>query len=96
MFKTTLSEDREEHAAAMLAAAVSSLNAAQLPAAVLGRPMRRARDPLALDPLGLMGIGPITDDDSPSGPLALDPLSPLESGARPADAHRSLQRRRRP
>jgi hypothetical protein len=49
--------------------------------------MRRAPDPLALDPLGVMGVGPIADDDSPSDPLALDPLSPVDSGARPVDAH---------
>jgi hypothetical protein len=44
-------------------------------------------DPLALDPLGPMAIGPIADDYSPSDPLALDPLSPVDWGARPVDAH---------
>jgi hypothetical protein len=48
--------------------------------------MRRTTDPLALDPLGPMGIGPIADDHSPSDPLALDPLSPINSGARWIDA----------
>jgi hypothetical protein len=48
--------------------------------------MRRA-DPLALDPLGPMGIGPSADDNSQSDPLALDPLSPIDSRARRTDAH---------
>lgn len=42
---------------------------------------------LSLDPLGPMGMGPIADAYSPSDPLALDPLSPVDSGARPVDAH---------
>jgi hypothetical protein len=41
--------------------------------------MRRAADPLALDPLGPIGIGPIACAYSPSDPLALDPLSPVAS-----------------
>jgi hypothetical protein len=49
--------------------------------------MRRAADPLALDPLGPMGIGPIADAYPPSDPLALDPLSPVDSGARRVDAN---------
>ena len=45
-------------------------------------------DPLALDPLGPIGIDPpIADTYSLSDPLALDPLSPVDSGARPVDAH---------
>jgi uncharacterized protein YbjT (DUF2867 family) len=51
--------------------------------------MRRAANPLALDPLGPIGIGPIADVYSTSDPLALDPLSPVDSGARPIDAHAS-------
>jgi hypothetical protein len=46
-------------------------------------------DPLALDPLGPMWIGPIAGAYSPSDPLALDPLSPIDSGARLIDAHRN-------
>jgi hypothetical protein len=42
--------------------------------------MRRTADPLALDPLGPMDIGPSTGNHS-SGPLALDPLSPIDVGA---------------
>jgi hypothetical protein len=43
--------------------------------------------PLEVDPLGPMGMGPNADAYPPSDPLALDPLSPVESGARPVDAH---------
>jgi hypothetical protein len=46
-------------------------------------------DPLALDPLGPIGIGQIANAYSASGPLALDPLAPVDSGARPIDAHGS-------
>jgi hypothetical protein len=46
------------------------------------------RDPLALDPLGSIGIGPFADDHSTPDPLALDPLSPVEPAARPIDASR--------
>jgi hypothetical protein len=45
--------------------------------------------PLALDPLGPMGLDPIANGYSPSDPLALDPLSPTDSGARPVDAHKN-------
>jgi hypothetical protein len=48
--------------------------------------MRHATNPLEVDPLGPMGMGPIPDAYPPSDPMALDPLSPVES-ARPADAH---------
>jgi len=51
--------------------------------------MRRAANPLALDPLGPIGIGPIADVYSTSDPLALDPLSPIDSGARPIDGRAS-------
>jgi hypothetical protein len=40
-----------------------------------------AADPLALDPLGPIGIDPIADPPL-SDPLALDPLSPVDSGTR--------------
>ena len=43
--------------------------------------MRRTADPLALDPLGPMDIGPGTDHYAPYDPLALDPLSPIGVGA---------------
>jgi hypothetical protein len=46
----------------------------------------RAADPLALDPLGPIEIGPIADAYPMSDPLALDPLSPVDEGARPIDA----------
>jgi len=46
--------------------------------------MRRTADPLALDPLGPMDIGPGTGDHA-SGPLALDPLSPIDWGRIDAD-----------
>jgi hypothetical protein len=36
-------------------------------------------DPLALDPLGPIGIGRIADAYATSDPLALDPLSPVDS-----------------
>jgi uncharacterized protein YbjT (DUF2867 family) len=39
--------------------------------------MYRGADPLALDPLGPIGIGPIEAFSSPAGPLGLDPLSPV-------------------
>jgi hypothetical protein len=45
-------------------------------------------DPLALDPLGSIGIDPIADVHSSPDPLALDPLSPVDSAARPIDASR--------
>ena len=48
--------------------------------------MPRATDPLALDPLGPMGLRLITGAHSPSDPLALDPLSPVDSGAGRIDA----------
>ena len=48
--------------------------------------MRWTADPLALDPLGSIGIGPIADVYSTPDRLALDPLSPMDSGARPIDA----------
>ena len=48
--------------------------------------MRRCTDPLALDPLSPIGIGPIADIASTTDPLALEPLSPLSAGARPTDA----------
>jgi hypothetical protein len=51
--------------------------------------MRWATDPLALDSLGSIGIDPIVDVYSAPDPLALEPLSPLESAARPIDAHAS-------
>jgi hypothetical protein len=38
--------------------------------------MYRHADPLALDPLGPIGIGPIAAF-SAAGPLGLDPLSPI-------------------
>jgi hypothetical protein len=50
-------------------------------------PMRRAADPLALEPLGPMG--PIVDAYPPSDPLALDPLSPADSEARSIGAGES-------
>jgi uncharacterized protein YbjT (DUF2867 family) len=34
-------------------------------------------DPLAVDPLGPIGLGPIAAFSSPAGPLGLDPLSPV-------------------
>ena len=43
--------------------------------------MFRTTDPLALDPLGPMGIGPGAARYAPSDPLALDPLSPIDVGA---------------
>jgi hypothetical protein len=49
--------------------------------------MRHATNPLEVDPLGPMGMGTIADAYPPSDPMALDPLSPVESGARPVDAH---------
>jgi uncharacterized protein YbjT (DUF2867 family) len=51
--------------------------------------MRRAANPLALDPLCPTGIGPIAGVYPTSDPLALDPLSPVDSGARPIVAHAS-------
>jgi hypothetical protein len=48
--------------------------------------MRRHTDPLALDPLGPIGISPIADIPSATDPLALEPLSALSAGARPIDA----------
>jgi hypothetical protein len=51
--------------------------------------MYRRADPLALDPLGPIGVGPTEDIYSPTDPLALDPLSPVSSGARPIDPHGS-------
>jgi hypothetical protein len=48
--------------------------------------MRRTADPLALDPLGPMNIGPSTGGHSSSGPLALDPLSPIDWAAGRIDA----------
>jgi hypothetical protein len=47
--------------------------------------MRRNADPLALDPLGPMDIGPSTGGHSSSGPLTLDPLSPIDWGRIDAD-----------
>jgi hypothetical protein len=49
--------------------------------------MRRAADPLALEPLGPMS--PIADAYPPSDPQALDPLSPADSGARSIGAGES-------
>jgi hypothetical protein len=37
-------------------------------------------DPLALDPLGPMGLDLVAAAHSPSDPLALDPLSPVATG----------------
>jgi uncharacterized protein YbjT (DUF2867 family) len=51
--------------------------------------MYRRADPLALDPLDPIGIGPIAGVYPTSEPLALDLLSPVYSGARPIDAHAS-------
>jgi hypothetical protein len=39
--------------------------------------MYRHTDPLALDPLGPIGIGPIAAFSSSAGPLGLDPLAPI-------------------
>ena len=47
--------------------------------------MRRSTDPLALDPLSPIAIGPIADISSTTDPLALEPLSPMSAGARPID-----------
>jgi hypothetical protein len=41
--------------------------------------MRRYTDPLALDPLGPIGISPIADISSTTGSLALEPLAPLST-----------------
>ena len=49
--------------------------------------MYRRADPLALDPLGPMGIGPGVYPTSDA--LALDPLSPVYPGVRPIDVHAS-------
>ena len=46
--------------------------------------MRRTPDPLALDPLDPMDLGPGAGDHA-SGPLALDPLSPVDRGRIDAD-----------
>ena len=51
--------------------------------------MRWATDPLALDPLGSTGIDPIADVYSTPDPLALEPLSPVDSAGRPIDARAS-------
>jgi hypothetical protein len=51
--------------------------------------MRWATDPLALDSLGSIAIDPIADVHSAPDPLALEPLSPVDSAARPIDAHAS-------
>jgi hypothetical protein len=48
--------------------------------------MRRSTDPLALDPFSPIGISPIADTSSTTGPLALEPLSAVVVGARPIDA----------
>jgi hypothetical protein len=62
--------------------------------------MHHAPEPLALDPLGPMGIGPIADANSPAVPLRLDPLSPVDAGtyltvarARTGDLTRHSHRR---
>jgi len=47
--------------------------------------LMRRTDPLALDPLGPMEIGPIAGGHSSSDPLALDPLSPFDWGRIDAD-----------
>ena len=44
--------------------------------------MYRRADPLALDPLGPIGIGPIADVYRTSDPLSLDPLSPIQTSER--------------
>jgi uncharacterized protein YbjT (DUF2867 family) len=44
--------------------------------------MHRRADPLALDPLDPIGIGPIEAFASPAGPLGLDPLSPIHTSER--------------
>jgi hypothetical protein len=51
--------------------------------------MRWTTDPLALDSLGSIGIGPLVDVYSAPDSLALEPLSPVDSPARPIDAHAS-------
>jgi hypothetical protein len=50
--------------------------------------MRWATDPLALDSLGSIGIGPLADVYAAPAPLALEPFSPVDSAARPIDASR--------
>ncbi len=42
--------------------------------------MYRRADPLALDPLGPIGLGPIVRVYPLPDPLALDPLSPIQTG----------------
>ena len=56
--------------------------------------MRWTADPLALDPLGSIGIGPIADGFSTPGPLALEPLSPVDSHAGPIDKQRETPKRK--
>jgi|KBSSwiStaDraftv2_1062776.scaffolds.fasta_scaffold1115183_2 hypothetical protein len=48
--------------------------------------MRRVADPLALDPLGPMEVGPSTGAHRPPDPLSLDPLSPIDWAPRRIDA----------
>jgi hypothetical protein len=44
--------------------------------------MYHRADPLALDPLSPIGIGPMADLYTTSDPLALDPLSPIRTSER--------------
>jgi hypothetical protein len=49
--------------------------------------MYRRANPLALDPLGPIGIGPIAAFSSSKGPLGLDPLSPITTVSERRDSY---------